>query len=407
MRKLIDAKQRDISLKKIGITVLFELLIFQSVFLQFWDKLNYIDEVFAIMVFSYGIGGWLYRGKRHIKQETALIILALFIFNLFGWMSSMVSGYRTFAISVLSCFISNKYYFVLLAVMAISKHENERNNASILYDKYFARLIRVNVVLTVIWHLFSLYFKDNMFGSNEICAKLVFLVALCFMTWRGKKDRIYLLISFAGLLTSDSMKGYGATVIMLLIWFWCINRKKKIKLSEVIIGVGMTCAVAWCEIKYYIIDGIANCAPRALLLVYGAVVANDRFPLGTGWGTFASHYAAKQYSPVYVELGWKAHFTVGQNKWFYLNDIFWPTLYTESGWIGFVGYMIVLIVMFYLVQKQYNVNHKVYAAGILVYAYMMVTTLESTAFSHPAMIVLAIVLGMVIVNKERAVHGQN
>ena len=70
-----------------------------------------------------------------------------------------------------------------------------------------------------------------------------------------------------------------------------------------------------------------------------ALIANRSFPLGTGWGTFGSYYAAECYYPIYLLLGWNDRKYVSA----YYKDSYWPMVFCENGWIGFVGLIIALV----------------------------------------------------------------
>lgn len=374
--------------KELILVIILELLIFQYPLDKYCAIFGYVDEIFALFTFILGVFLFIARRKK-VQRPFSIILLGILIFNIMGWISSYVYGYRTLKINILSSFLSNKFFLAFIGVLCI--FEVYPSIRLLLFRRNIMKVLRVTVLMVVAWHLVSLYMSVFAeFGSNEICAKLVFLVAYCFATWQGKKDYKYVLIALIGFATSDAMKGYGAIVLILLIGYWSVRKKKEFKISEIVVSGIIVIAFAWSEFNYYIVEGIKNGAPRAMMLKYGADVATARFPFGTGWGTFGSHYAAQLYSPVYIELGWENHYSVGRKCWFYLNDVFWPNIYTEAGWIGFIGFMIFLIEVFILIQKQYDINKRIYAAGILSFAYMMVTTLESTSFCHPATLIVAI-----------------
>lgn len=385
-----------ITKKELLLTIVLELLIFQYPLGKYCTIFGYVDELFALSVFMSGVLCFVVRYK-NAKKPFVIMIFGIVIFNIMGWISSWVYGYRTLKINLLSSFLSNKFFMAFIGILCI--YEAYPSIRLLLFRRNIMKVLRANVLIIVLWHVISLYMSAVAeFGDNEICAKLIFLVAYCFATWQGKKDYKYIFLSFIGFATSHSTKGLGAIVLILLILHWGVKRKKKVKISEIIVGGIVVVVFAWSELNYYIVEGIKNGAPRALMLKFGADVATARFPFGTGWGTFGSHYAAQLYSPVYIELGWENHYSVGRNCWFFLNDVFWPNIYTETGWIGFVGFIIFLIEVFALIQKQHMINKRIYAAGILSFAYMLITTLESTSFCHPATLIVAILFASVVSN---------
>lgn len=74
---------------------------------------------------------------------------------------------------------------------------------------------------------------------------------------------------------------------------------------------------------------------RTVLTFGAADVANNYFPFGSGFGTFASRTAAVYYSPEYVERGWMSIHGMGPGELgFFLTDTSWPAIIGEAGWIG-------------------------------------------------------------------------
>ena len=55
-----------------------------------------------------------------------------------------------------------------------------------------------------------------------------------------------------------------------------------------------------------------------------------------------------------------------------------------------------LIIIFGIICKKYNESKKKYAAGMICFGYMMVTTLESTSFAHPSLLIMAVVFALVM-----------
>lgn len=80
----------------------------------------------------------------------------------------------------------------------------------------------------------------------------------------------------------------------------------------------------------------------------------------------------------------------------FLNDIYWPVVCCETGWFGLIGIVIILFCVFFYLQKIYNIDKKMYAGGMFVLGYMMITTFESTSFANPATFILSLPLGLII-----------
>lgn len=75
---------------------------------------------------------------------------------------------------------------------------------------------------------------------------------------------------------------------------------------------------------------------RSLLTAGGITVAAQYFPLGAGFGRYASSSAAEDYSPLYYALGFPGRYGLGPgpDSGQFLNDSQWPAIYGEAGWFG-------------------------------------------------------------------------
>jgi hypothetical protein len=69
------------------------------------------------------------------------------------------------------------------------------------------------------------------------------------------------------------------------------------------------------------------------------LIANQHFPLGSGGGTFGSAPSYQGgYSEVYYAYGINTLYGGSREYSGYLQDVFWPKIVGEGGWIGFVLY---------------------------------------------------------------------
>ena len=81
---------------------------------------------------------------------------------------------------------------------------------------------------------------------------------------------------------------------------------------------------------------------RSRLTAGGAQIATEHFPLGVGFGRYASATAADYYSPEYTKLGFENIYGVGSGPEMgkYLNDTQWPALLGETGWLGTIAFVV-------------------------------------------------------------------
>lgn len=395
MANIISNNRFRIIYHKLFAIIVLVLIVFRDC-IEYLVGFNYIDEVLCLFLFLYGIA---IRGYGKIRNEKIelLLIMGLIIYNLLGWISTFFHCYQELSISVKSAFLSNKFFLTLIGCGYIYKYSSKD-----IFIHYLQQYARGFLVLFV---MFFTICKNSWIsydlGAIVICANVVFLLSLIFKDWRGGRDIIYIIIAVLLMTSTNKAKGYGGALLITAIYLWVICYKRNVKIKEIALGIIGCICIAWKKIYYYYIYGVEMEYPRSMLLNKGIDISNNSFPIGTGWGTFNSYYANLYYSPVYTELGWDSHLMLGRERgMLYMNDIYWPGVYCETGWIGLIGVLILLGCVYYKINKQFYLDRRIYAAGLLVFGYLMITTFESTAFAHPALLGMAIILGMVIGNNE-------
>lgn len=161
------------------------------------------------------------------------------------------------------------------------------------------------MIIMLLWQVISFVWGVIIpFDVLSLCAKTVFLLSLILIDWK-KNDYVYLICGIALLISTHKGKAWGALFLLLVVLIWVIYLKKRLNFLNVIFLICGCAFLARNKIYEYYFWGRQAEYPRAMLLEYGVKIATEHFPLGTGWGTFNSFYAALYYSPIYEKLGWK------------------------------------------------------------------------------------------------------
>jgi hypothetical protein len=95
------------------------------------------------------------------------------------------------------------------------------------------------------------------------------------------------------------------------------------------------------------VDPMAPTAPRVLLYITGAAIANSRFPLGAGFGRFGGYASSLDYSPLYDEYGLSSVTGLSPDEPYYIEDTYWPHIAAETGWVGAI-----VLLAFYLLLLE-------------------------------------------------------
>ena len=375
-------------------------MIFQSLLERIGPVFKWYDEVLALVVFGYAIAEIFYKGKAKKNKYYIYLIVCILIYMLLGTISSCVYQYQSLGISIVSAFLSAKWFALLVGGYAFSdRFISEKDFYGIKAGIYF------DGVILFVWTCLSYL---GMLGNTyyiyawDLCAKSVFIAGSIMATWKNNaKDIFTIILTLAMLIMSGKAKGYAAVVLIAICVLWIIKKEKKIKLSQWGILIAMVVFVAWDKIYFYYAIGAAQDYARYRVFKTSIDIANDHFPIGTGWGAYGSKYAAEIYSPVYYLYGIDKHPELGVQNKLYLNDNYWPIVIAETGWIGLIAMGILCLVLFMYVQKAYKIDKRIYATGILIFCYMMITTVEETGFAQPVLACLGFLMGIVMLHLDK------
>ncbi len=136
--------------------------------------------------------------------------------------------------------------------------------------------------------------------------------------------------------------------------------KKHERLSPIVIIIGVIILIVagWFQIETYILN---ENAPRRLFFEYAFKTANNYFPLGSGFGTFGSDQAARNYSQLYYQYGFNKLFGMTPEDGSFLSDTFWPMAIGQFGWVGGILYISAYIMIFLSFKNnKYNSQTKAF-----------------------------------------------
>ncbi|MEZ0491230.1 hypothetical protein AB2L28_03155 [Kineococcus sp. TBRC 1896] len=141
-----------------------------------------------------------------------------------------------------------------------------------------------------------------------------------------------------------SLLGLLLTTALLCLPF--LTRRRALLVAMLVPAVLLPAApVVWelasTDFTAYVVQDSA----RSELTVGGLAVAAATFPLGAGFGRYASSTAADAYSPWYYWLHFDSRYGLapGPDSGQFLNDSQWPALYGETGWFGAACFVLGLV----------------------------------------------------------------
>ena len=383
--------------KNVGLSLLFVILLFitcldsitSNVVLQF--VLKHVDEMLVVALICYILINIAYL---HEKQR---MIVTWGAFIAIGIISAIVYRYQTFFASAVDCvLVINKFVAGYLSAYIYTK----KNHKPITQCVRYAARITVIILFVFALHdfIFPSFFEKADYRYFAYSLKLMFphatylaaaastlLVYFGYLNCKGRYLPEMIMASFL-LFTTLRGKAIGFLLIywLLYVFFFVFQYK-----HYVLIMAGGALAVFLISAdqirQYFVTSGYS---PRQILLRDSLMLANEHFPLGTGFGTFGSSMAADRYSILYRQLGYTRNYGMGETGSMFLTDSFWPIIFAQFGWIGTIVFVLFIVGLFFLCFRTIRKHRYAGFSMLVIMIDMMINSIAETAFFNPASMLL-------------------
>ena len=386
--------------------ILMYLLILQPFLENNISIFSYMDEVLALAFLFFLIVKIIKKkGVIRVSKINLLMIVSLFILLCIGLISNIIYKYQQTKSVFFDVVLVYKFFFVYFGTEVFFKDKIFENRDKIVINKNVKVITMFLAILTIFNYVFDIFpYSEIRFGIKSnvlffghpsgLASTCVFLIANSLIFGCNAKHKYGIIFILLLLIVSTlRMKAIAFAIIATLVIIYVNKLNKKIKLNKIII-VGLICViVAFEQIQFYFIEN--NQTARGELLRTSFEIANDYFPLGTGFGTFASHFSEENYSPIYEIYGINNVWGLSEDFSAFISDSFWPMIIGQFGYIGTVLYMICIITIYLKIQKGYSKENKeVYIAKLLTLLYLLISSAAESAFVNPLAIPLAIILAI-------------
>lgn len=378
------------------------LLVLQNCLQEFIPFIRYADELIAISAVAVGVYRFINNIKRGIKIQ--FLNYGILITVVVGIISSAVYKYQDWNIVFSDLLLVVKFFLTIyLGEQCFSWILGDGGICSTI-NKHVRFIIYMLALLSILDYAIDIFPGTERYGikslqlfyghPTSLTAVMAFLMAVYTAT-SNKKMRLFdiLLCCVIASFTLRS-KAFALAASAVMLYFILIKGKKKINVFYIVLGAIILYGLAYNQISYYYgveTDGFA----RQELNEASIEIAKDYFPIGTGFGTYASYFSGVEYSPVYYKYGLNTVWGLTKDNPAFVADTFWPMIIGQFGLIGTIGYIASLIVLFVKIQKLYNINITSYYSGLLAFVYLFISSTAETAFVHPMAIPLALIMGMV------------
>ena len=385
----------------------FVLLLLQQAILNYtgglvYTVINYFDEVYVILLWFSAL--LKNNGRLYLDRNDKRILLLSFLFIALGLVSNLGNDYQSFGYALSDAYICTKFSLVYLGIRQYVS--NRRENETIILSLYkfcriFIFLCFVFAIVNLIIPIFPLgefrYFMNTitLFFPHPTYLAIASITAVCVIIVKQsilqkKKDMVYVVLGLIVTCFTVRSKAIAGALCIFFIYLYFIKFRIKNKLvagmSALLIGL----LAGYDQLIFYFGGNSKydlNFVRERLLLDSGKI-ANSFFPLGSGFGTFASNMAAEHWSTLYN----KYNYVYGP----FLSDSFWPIVVAQTGWIGLVVFICIIITYSLRTIKLQKVSINLFWASLSIFCYELICSVGESAFFNPAVCPLFILMGLIV-----------
>lgn len=380
--------------------------------LQFWmmriiSLFQYWDEIYALLAIPLAIVST--KGKIRIKKENKYIkhiIIALMLFVAIGLLSNVIFRYQKWFAVMQDVFINLKFFlgiattYYLFRRFDIYKYKNKIN----FHTKVLIVLFFVLVIQNKVTHVFEV--ADARFGISaeklffdhptELASTTFFLLLILMFTYSSTKKE-FLFVMMASFVILMTLRFKAIVTVMLFIYMYMIVLSgRKMKMRYLLPLLPFIVVVAGKEFFFYFFGESTMDMARGALTYTSLRVANDTFPLGAGFGTFASWMSGVYYSPLYVIYGINGVWGLGREWSALVSDVFWPMIIAQNGYIGVFVYCFIIYCLFRLILQCSKYDKTIFLSGMGALSYLLISSIAESAFVNPLAVPLSLIIGLCI-----------
>lgn len=348
-------------IKKILILLLYYGF-FATLLVQYFNFfiVDYLDEGITVIAFSYILGRRLWKTKISIDKG----VIYLFMLACIGIIGNLVSNINT-EYSFLGMFLIIKSYLIYYIFSDIEW--KEKNIQFILKTTKWIYVIFI--ILGILFYFVPSLAPFNSFGMSSICnhpaifatlvVPLVLYLIITIVETGNWKFMVPLVIVFICVILANTSKNIISIGVVVIAYMF-ISKKQR-KFIFIILGIvaimllsRQIISVLSVDYQSYILSETAVTRPRTLLFTTSFQIAKDFFPLGSGFGTYASSIARTHYSDIYYLYDLYYRNGLTPTNGVYLTDTYWPSILGETGIFG----TLLLICLLVRITKVSVKNYK-------------------------------------------------
>lgn len=371
------------------LVILFVIInVYSNALEVFQDFASNTDEIIFVLMASILLIKILTFSLKLSKSEKRIIACWVGIIFI-GVLSGRITKYQSIKYVLLDAILFSKFIIVYLGVNQLYK-----NKDIITKDYKTLKFIAVIQTFLMVGLLIYNYFF-NIFESTGIrygyaTQKLIFthptylaafaIFNISIFEWLNLKNKhLLILMNLILILATGRNKAIIFAVIYIIVSLF--SRKiYKLNFKRLIIGGVITGGLILATFFKVIAERLlSEGVVRNMLYRYSITIAKEHFPLGSGFGTFASYVSGKYYSSLYYNYYISNVYGLTSGNYSYISDTFWPMVLGQLGFFGLLLFIFTMIVLFKEILAIKDPNCK--KACIIIMIYLIVSSTSEAIFS--------------------------
>lgn len=383
--------------------LMFYLILLQNPLEMAMPVFKYTDEILPMIGLLFASSQMIRRRKLRFQKNDGIMVLAFLLFLMSGILGNVIYRYQPLNVVLIDLYTNMKFFLsVISGYVFFRSCDLPRVRGSLVrHARFAAAVLFALLLMDQFFHIFP--YAGMRYGlrvaqlfyyhPTYLAGAMVFLLTVLTAFYQKQNNR-YIAMSLVVLFFTLRGKAVAGAAVYCLIFYFVLAYRKKLKVWHIAVIFLAVFFIAHDQFSYYYIE-LEGRSARSVLTQTAVQIAKDYFPIGTGFGTYASSSAGANYSPVYVMYGFLDIYELGGGGTSFFNDTFWPIIIGQTGVIGTICYLFVLLTLFHRVMKIHKINIFAYATGVFIFAYMLISSTSEPTFNNSIAVPLALVLGYV------------
>ncbi|WP_165005472.1 hypothetical protein [Enterococcus sp. ZJ1668] len=214
-----------------------------------------------------------------------------------------------------------------------------------------------------------------------------------------QRNRLYIYLILMPLCLTLRSKSFGI-VLLFLAGYWYLKSGIKLKKSALFLIVAVTLMGIMLLIqttgsfeKYY---GEDSDSARQIMTEDSVELAKEAFPIGMGLGTFGTHSARVNYSPIYLMNGYRSIYGLGYVHESFLTDTFWPIILGQYGVLGLLSFLGIIVSLATRGLQLMKVNRGYALAYLVLLGHLLISSTSASSFFNSMSLGYALVMAFAV-----------